>query len=51
MMIVPEAANLPPTPWQTEIFASGIWARTVPRVWRTHRQMRELGSDIEQGAS
>src|SRR6516162_8171603 len=25
MMIVPEAANMPPTPWQTEIRASGIW--------------------------
>ena len=26
MMIVPEAANTPPTPRQTEILASGIWA-------------------------
>ena len=26
MMIVPEAANMPPTPWQTEILAPGIWA-------------------------
>jgi hypothetical protein len=25
MMMVPEAANMPPTPWQTEILASGIW--------------------------
>jgi hypothetical protein len=24
MMIVPEAANMPPTPWQTEILAPGI---------------------------
>ncbi len=24
MMIVPDAANMPPTPWQTEILASGI---------------------------
>jgi hypothetical protein len=23
---VPEAANMPPTPWQTEIRAPGIWA-------------------------
>ena len=23
MMIVPEAANISPTPWQTEMFASG----------------------------
>src|SRR5467141_146367 len=35
MMIVPEAANMPPTPWQTEIRASGIWAGAVPRIWRT----------------
>jgi hypothetical protein len=28
MMIVPEAANMPPTPWQTEILAPGTWART-----------------------
>jgi len=26
MMLVPEAANMPPTPWQTEISAPGIWA-------------------------
>src|ERR1700756_4647345 len=25
MMMVPLAANMPPTPWQTEILASGIW--------------------------
>jgi hypothetical protein len=24
MIIVPEAANMPPTPWQTEILAPGI---------------------------
>jgi hypothetical protein len=35
MMIVPEAANMPPTPWQTEILAPGIWAGAVPRIWRT----------------
>jgi hypothetical protein len=35
MMIVPEAANMPATPWQTEIFAPGIWAGTVLRIWRT----------------
>jgi hypothetical protein len=27
MMIVPEAANMPPTPWQTEILTPGIMAR------------------------
>jgi hypothetical protein len=32
---VPEAANMPPTPWQTEIFALGIWAGAMPRIWRT----------------
>jgi len=26
MRIVPEAANMPPTPWQTEVLAPGIWA-------------------------
>ena len=35
MMIVPEAANRPPTPWQTEIPALGIWAGAMPRIWRT----------------
>src|SRR5580704_16799098 len=35
MMIVPEAANMPPTPWQTEIQAPGIWAAATPRIWRT----------------
>ncbi len=35
MMIVPEAANIPPTPWQTEILAPGIWAGAMPRIWRT----------------
>ena len=35
MMIVPEAANMPPTPWQTEIRALEIWAGAVPRIWRT----------------
>jgi hypothetical protein len=30
MMIVPEAANMPPTPWPTEIRAPGIWAGAVP---------------------
>ena len=35
MMIVPEAANMPPTPWQTEILAPGIWAGAMPRIWRT----------------
>jgi hypothetical protein len=34
-MIVPEAANMPPTPCQTEILAPGIWAGAVPRAWRT----------------
>jgi hypothetical protein len=35
MMIVPLAANMPPTPWQTEIFAPGTWAGAMPRIWRT----------------
>ena len=35
MMIVPEAANLPPTPWQTEILAPGIYVGAMPRIWRT----------------
>src|SRR5689334_7627846 len=35
MMIVPDAANMPPTPWQTEILAPGIWAGAMPRIWRT----------------
>jgi hypothetical protein len=35
MMMVPEAANMPPTPWKTEILAPGIWAGAVLRIWRT----------------
>ena len=35
MMIVPLAANMPPTPWQTEILAPGICAGAMPRIWRT----------------
>jgi hypothetical protein len=35
MMLVPEAANKPPTPCQTEILAPGIWAGATPRIWRT----------------
>ena len=35
MTMVPEAANMPPTPWQTEILAPGIWAEAVPRIWHT----------------
>jgi hypothetical protein len=38
MMIVPDAANMPPTPWQTEILAPGIGAGAVPRIWRTLRK-------------
>ena len=34
-MIVPEAPNMPPTPWQTEIFAFGTCAAAVPRICRT----------------
>jgi hypothetical protein len=34
-MMVPEAANIPPTPWQTEIFASAICAGAMPRICRT----------------
>jgi hypothetical protein len=35
MMMVPEAANMTPTPWQTETLAPGIWAGAVPRICRT----------------
>jgi hypothetical protein len=35
MMMVPEAANMPPTSWQTEIRAPGICAGADPRIWRT----------------
>ena len=34
MMIMPEVVNMPPTPWQTEILASGIWTGAVPHIWR-----------------
>ena len=34
-MIVPTAANMPPTPWQTEIFASLTCAGAMPRICRT----------------
>ena len=34
-MIVPDAANIPPTPWHTEIFAPGICAGAIPRICRT----------------
>ena len=33
--MVPLAVNMPPTPWATEILASGTWAAAVPRSWRT----------------
>ena len=32
MMVVPEAANMPPTPWQTEILAPGICAGAIPHL-------------------
>ena len=32
---VPAEANMPPTPWHTEILASFTWAGAVPRSWRT----------------
>ena len=35
MMIVPLAANIPPTPCATLIFAPSTWAGAVPRIWRT----------------
>ena len=35
MMIVPLAANMSPTSWQTDILAPGIRAGAVPRIWRT----------------
>jgi len=42
MMIVPLAANMPPTPWQTEIFAPGICAGAMPRIWRTRKPLRKV---------
>jgi hypothetical protein len=33
--IVPLAANMPPTPWHTEIFAFGTCAGAMPRICRT----------------
>jgi hypothetical protein len=35
MMIVPDAANMPPALWQTEILAPEICAGAGPRIWRT----------------
>ncbi len=35
VMIVPAAANMPPTPWARLIFAPGTWAGATPRSWRT----------------
>jgi hypothetical protein len=29
---VPEAANMPPTLWQTDVLAPGIWTRAVRRI-------------------
>src|SRR5260370_2407436 len=47
MMIVPDAANMPPTPWQTEILASGIWAEAVQRIWRrSEEHTSELQSHL-----
>src|SRR5579859_7525057 len=34
-MIVPEAANMPPTPWQTDTLAPAICAGAMPRICRT----------------
>ncbi len=31
-VMVPEAANMPPTRWQTETLAPGIWAGADPRI-------------------
>src|SRR5260370_11289505 len=46
MMMVPEAANMPPTPWQTEIRAPGIWAGAAPRIWRSEEHTSELQSHL-----
>ena len=35
MMTVPEAENIPPTPWHTLTFTSGTCAGAMPRTWRT----------------
>ena len=34
IIVVPLAVNMPPTTWQTEILAPGIWAGREPRIWR-----------------
>jgi hypothetical protein len=31
MMMVPEPANMPPTPWQTEILAPGLLLPKTPK--------------------
>lgn len=33
--MVPDAANIPPTPWATLIFAPSTWAGAMPRICRT----------------
>ena len=40
---------MPPTPWQTEILASGIWARAVPRIWR--RPFGHAGMHVGEAAA
>ena len=54
MMMVPEAANMPPTPWHTEILAPGFWAGAVPRIWRTFScrvHVVHAGMDIGEAAA
>jgi hypothetical protein len=34
MMIVPEVANMPPTPWQIDLDARDLGPGEIPRIWR-----------------
>src|SRR5271166_6169444 len=55
MMMAPLAANMPPTPWQTEILAPGIWAGATPS-HLTHALLQRLhavraGMHVGEGAA
>ena len=45
MMIVPGTANMPPTPWQTEILALGIWAGVLPMELKMGEAIRDERCD------
>src|ERR1700674_2134116 len=55
MMMVPEAANMPPTPWQTEILAPGIWRRRCrasgPRSPAMHTCAVHAGMHVGEAAA